>query len=301
MKCLLVYNPYSKSRKAAKRVDYIKNILGKKYDTVDVFCTKGVKTITDCVSEKCNSYDLIVVCGGDGTVNETINGLMKADSKTPIGIIPTGTCNDLAKMLNFSKNINKQLDLILNGSIVKMDTCKINESYYTYASAIGKYTDVSYTAKRPIKRIFGRLAYFIAGIREFPKYTKLDLRINVDRNQIIGRFYVILALNTDRVAGFNIHRIKPVKLNDGIIDLTLVEKNGNSITWPRLAKFFIRGDKQKKGVKNIQVKHIEIECDEPFNINADGELACKTNHVVIDVCKERLNIIVSDDIKNKYF
>ncbi len=301
MKCLLMYNPFSKSGNINKNLDYIKKRLSEKYETIDTFCTQAPKSITKQLYMVGNNYDLVVVCGGDGTVNEAINGLVGSKCSASLGVIPTGTCNDLSKMLGFSKNIKKQLNIILNGVSVKMDTCKMNDVYFSYGCAIGKYTDVSYKAKRKIKRIFGRLAYFLAGISEFGKYTKLDLIVktpDVYRNK---RYYVVLVLNANRVAGFNIKRIKGVKLNDGMIDLTLIEKNGNFITWPRLAHFFIRGEKCKKGVENIRTNHIEIESYENLNINTDGELADSTNKVIIDVCKESLNIIVDKDIQNKYF
>jgi YegS/Rv2252/BmrU family lipid kinase len=301
MKCLLVYNPYSKSRRVTRHFEYIFKRLNKKYETVDTYCTHGPRSITEYVYNNHQNYDLIVVCGGDGTINEAMTGLVKAKSRTTLGVIPTGTCNDLSKMLNFSKNIKKQLSTILHGVVVKMDICKMNDNYFSYGCAIGKYTDVSYKAKRPIKRLFGRLAYFLAGLSEFVKYTKLDLIVKVNNQVINNRFYVVLALNANRVAGFNIKRIKDVKLNDGVIDLTLIEKNEHFITWPRLAKFFITGDKAKKGVTNIRTNHIEIDSYEDLNINTDGELAEKTNKVTIDVIKQALNIIVSNEIKKKFF
>ena len=301
MKCLLIYNPFSRSRKVKNHIDFIVRYLGRKYDSIEIYCSKGIKSITKFVYERNRDFDLIVVCGGDGTVNEAINGLLKSDSKTPIGIIPTGTCNDLSKMLCFHKSLKKQLDLIINGTVVSMDTCKINDSFYTYAAAIGKYTDVSYCAARRAKRIFGRIAYFLAGLGEFGKYIKLQLKIKTDKNYIEGNYYVVLALNTDRVAGFKINREQNIKLNDGLIDLTLIEKNGESITWPRLAKFFIRGDKQKKGVHTFKTNHIEIISKEDLKVNTDGELAYNTKNVVIDVLPKTLNIVVSKNIKDKYF
>ena len=301
MNCLIIYNPYSKSRKAVKRLDYIKNRLKTKYSVIDEFCTCGVKSITTYVYDNCNNYSLIVVCGGDGTVNEAINGLVSANSKTTLSIIPSGTCNDLAKMLGISKNVKKAVNNILYGHDVLMDVNKINDKYFTYASAIGKYTNVSYDAKRKNKRLFGRLAYFLEGLREFPKYTKLDLNIKADDYEINGRYYVLFALNSDLVAGFRIKRSLGVKLNDGIIDLTLIKKNENSLTWPRLAKFFLRGDKQKKGVETYHVSHIIVDSNEDFNVNTDGELALTNNHIEIDVIKEALRIRISDETIDKFF
>lgn len=301
MKALVVYNPYSKNNKIEKNIEYIKDTLLNKYDRVDFFKTQGEKSITNHIEKVHNEYDLIIVSGGDGTINEAINGLAKVNSKTTLGIIPSGTCNDFSKMLKYSKNIKKQLNNILNGYICPIDICKVNDRYFTYGLALGKYTDVSYKAKRNIKRIFGKVAYFIQGLKEFFKYTKLDLSIKTNDLDINDKYYCLLALNSSIVAGFKIKRKNKVKLNDGLIDLTLIKKNTKGLTWPRLMMFFLFGDKQKIGVNTYQASHVEINSSEKLYINTDGELALVTNNLVIDVLKNHLNIIVSDKIKNKYF
>lgn len=300
MNCLIVYNPYSKKNKIEKNIDYIKSRLSIKYNKVDFYKTHGVKSITSYLIENCNNYDLIIVSGGDGTVNEAVNGLVSASYKGALSVIPSGTCNDFSSELKYSKNVKKQINNILNGVLVSLDICSINDSYFTYGLAIGKYTDVSYKANRRTKRLFGRLAYFMVGLKEFTKYTRLDLDIEIDGNTLSGAYYSVLVLNSDKVAGFKIKK-NNVKLDDGLIDIVLVEKNLKGLSWPRLAYFFLFGAHHNKNIKAYKAKEIKIKSNNVLEINADGELATKSKEALIKVLNKKINIIVSEKIKNKYF
>ncbi len=301
MKSLIVYNPYSKKNKIYENTEYIKERLSCVYDTVDFFETSGVKSITKYLIQNSSHYDLVIASGGDGTVNEAVNGLVSASYKGKFAVIPSGTCNDFSHLLNYSKNIKKALDNILEGETVKLDICSLNDTYFTYASAIGKYTDVSYTAKRGIKRFLGRAAYFLAGLKEFTKYTRLDLSLEIDDKKISGTYYTLFALNTNKVAGFKIKREVPLKLDDGLIDIVLIEKNLKGISWPRLAYFFLFGARHHKKIKAYSAQRVKINSSVPLDVNSDGELALTKEDITINVLKQKLNIIVSKKIKDKYF
>ena len=282
MNCLVVYNPYSKKNKIEKNIDYIKASLSTKYSTIDFYKTHGVKSITEYLKENSNNYDLIIVSGGDGTVNEAVNGLVEASYKGDFSVIPSGTCNDFSTLLKFSKNIKKQIETILKGVSTPLDICTINDSYFTYGLAIGKYTDVSYKANRKTKRVFGRLAYFIEGLKEFTKYTKLDLDIEIDDKIFSGSYYTVLVLNSNKVAGFKI-RNNSVLLDDGLIDVVLI------------------GAKHNKKIKAYKACEIKITSKKALKINADGELAAVSNEALIKVLNKKINIVVSEKVKSKYF
>ncbi len=300
MNCLVVYNPYSKKNKIEKNIDYIKSTLSTKYNNIQFYKTHGVKSITKYLKECSNDYDLIIVSGGDGTVNEAVNGLVEASYKGDFSVIPSGTCNDFSTLLKYSKNIKKQLENILKGVSTPLDICAINDSYFTYGLAIGKYTDVSYKANRKTKRVFGRLAYFIEGLKEFTKYTKLDLDIEIDDIKFSGSYYTVLVLNSDKVAGFKI-RNNTVRLDDGLIDVVLIEKNLKGLSWPRLAYFFLFGAKHNKKIKAYKARNVIIKSNKSLEINADGELGAVSSEALIKVLNKKINIVVSEKIKNKYF
>ncbi len=299
MKVLIVYNPYSRNNKIEKYKDYLIKKLKSKYDTIDFYKTHGIRSITDYVYKNINDYDALIISGGDGTINEAITGVVKVSSNVLVSIIPSGTVNDLASLLGYSKNIKKSVKKILTNTNEYMDICKINDRYFSYAAAAGKYTNVSYKTPRFLKRLFGPLAYLFYGMKDFFKYEKLDLDITYDNSKISGAYYVIFLLNTKRVAGFKFDKTNDVKLNDGKIEIALINKS--KVTWPRLAKFFLLGNKAKKGIELISASNIKITSSKEIDINTDGELACKANEIDVQVLKQKVNFSISKKIKNKYF
>lgn len=301
MKALVVYNPFSGHQKLNKKIDFIKNGLKKKYEVIDVFSSTCEKSITSHLASCANNYDLIIVSGGDGTLNEAVTGMVMASSKTKLAYIPGGTVNDVGNLLKLSKNVKKGLWNALHGRDVYLDVCKINDRYSIYAIGAGKYTDVSYKARRGVKRAFGKMAYFMEAALQFGAKRQMDLEITADGNEISGKYYVILGLNSQRIAGFRLYRRKPVYLDDGKIDLTLIEKNIGGLTWPRLALFFIFGDHHKKGIKTLSVSNVNIKSNEDIDFNTDGELAFSSKEATITVLPKAIHMIVSPKIKHKYF
>jgi YegS/Rv2252/BmrU family lipid kinase len=301
MRCLVIFNPYSGTQKINKNLRFIKDTLKTKYSEVVFYHSHGEKSITEYLSMHANDYDLIVLSGGDGTMNEAMTGMIQAKSFTPISYIPAGTCNDFGNMLELKQSLKKSLDLALNGEVVSIDCVKANDKFFIYACGCGKYTDVSYKAPRITKRIFHKMAYFIDAVRQFGKESKMNLEFKSEKDSFTGVYYVMLGLNSCRIAGFDLFRKNKLKLDNGYIDITLIEKNLGGLTWPRLALFFLFGDKKKVGVKTIRCKKCQIKADEMVNLNCDGEFAMSTDEINIEVIPKALNIIVSHKIKKEYF
>ena len=155
MRALVLYNNYSGKNKAALKLDYICTILKTKYEIVECFKSTHPKSITECILEKGTSYDLILGVGGDGTVNELINGIMRLNKKPILAYIPEGTCNDAARTLGLTKNLKKTLKTIMAGDSRKIDAFKVNDKYFIYGLAAGCFTEISYNASFRVKRKFG--------------------------------------------------------------------------------------------------------------------------------------------------
>ena len=158
-------------------------------------------------------FDMLLVAGGDGTLNEVVNGIMTLDKKPRIGYIPTGTVNDVAHLLGIPRNIKKALNLILEtGELRKMDVSKINNTYFTYAAATGKFAKASYDLKRSDKKRFGSLAYVVRGITDMFYDYKMPLKITHEQGVIDMTFTLLLFLNGPRVGGINLFFNQEVKI-----------------------------------------------------------------------------------------
>lgn len=305
MKCLIVYNPFSGKQKFIKHKEYVKKRLLEKYEEVNIFRSIAQKSITQYIASFGMFFDTLVACGGDGTLNEAINGLMQIpeDKRPTLAYIPSGTVNDVGHMLKLNRNITKIVDLILYGEPTKMDVCKIANHHFIYAAGVGKFTDVSYKASKKMKRRFGRMAYFLEGLRSITaeETIEMELTFNDVEERVGGKYYVVLALNSRHIAGFKLHRKKPTKLNDGLIDITMLDSSRFHFSIINLAAFFMLGDFWTSGVTTYQCSKVKLKSKQELSYNVDGEYACKSDDVEIEVVPQAINIIVHPKAKKRYF
>lgn len=301
MKALICYNPFSGKQKIEKYLEYIEQRLHTKFEVVDLFRSLYEKTITRYIISFASNYDLLLVIGGDGSLNEAVNGLMNIENKPTLAYIPMGTVNDVGHMLKLNKRIKKCLDIILEGHTAKMDVCQIEDKYFSYGCGIGKFTNVSYDVPLKAKKRFGRMAYFIEAAKHLQANEKMTLKIETEDGIVEDNFYVVLALNGRRVAGFKPHRDVKPKLNDGIIDLTLISIAPLRLSLYNLIFFFLLGERYKIGIKYIKINKCKIISEEEIPYNVDGEYAFSKKEVEIKVIKEAINIIVNKKILKKYF
>ena len=301
MKALICYNPYSGKQAFERDLPYVNLRLKEKYDEVIVFRSVAPKSITTFIKNFAVDFDLILIAGGDGSLNEAINGIMTLNYRPKIAYIPYGTVNDVGHMLKLNNSIEKTMDIILEGNKVEMDICKIDDRYFTYACAAGSFTNVSYEASSRLKKTFGRMAYFIEAAKEISLDQRMNLTIETNDQVITGTYYVVMALNSKRLAGFRIHRREKTKLNDGIIDLTLLSMAKFKMSVFRLIFFFLFGEKYKYGMDYIKTGKFKLKSDKPLNFNVDGEFAFTANEINLEVCPRAIDFIVNKKVYKQYF
>lgn len=247
-----------------------------------------------------SGYDLLLVAGGDGTLNEVVNGIMTLEKKPKIGYIPTGTVNDVAHLLGIPRNVKKAIKLILeNGECRKMDLSKLNNTYFTYAAATGKFAKASYDIKRSDKKRFGSLAYVVRGITDMFYDYKMPLKISYEGGVIEKTFTLLLFLNGPRVGGVNLFLIRKSKLNDGIIEARIFERR-RYLTLFKILSFFAIGGLVTRGGHMLKSSFYEIEANDSVEWNTDGEQT-ERGTARIDVVKEAIEIYVSKKASKHLF
>lgn len=278
------------------------NRLSKRFDQIDCHPTKNPQDATKIAREACGVYDYLIFAGGDGTFNEVIQGISGEDKRPILGYLPTGTTNDIAKTLGISRNIKKAVDIILEGNTIQHDICRANECYFAYVAAAGTFTSISYTTKQKAKKALGKLAYFINGIKDALKPYRLDLKITLDDHKVVeGNYAMILVMNSKSVAGFLFNKM--TKLNDGIIDVVLIENAKKGIksklisTLSRIIKLFTLGlynATKDRYVKHYQASKVKIEVSDKFDWCLDGEKGT-SGPLNIQVLKEHIQIFAKKD------
>lgn len=294
-----IINPSSGRQSMEKKVDALSKLLLDDGYILSKFFTKKKDDAMKEALETCNEdWDLIIACGGDGTVNEVIEGIMKSKRKVPISILPSGTVNDFASYLQIPKNIPDYFQMIQKANIIDIDVGRVNSEYFANVAAGGILTSVGYQADVEYKAIFGRLAYYFEGLKEItqdgfnPKPFKA--RIISDEYNSEEEILLFVISNSSSIGGFK-NLAPEADVIDGLLDVIIIRKSPMT----ELANIFfnvLTGEHiRHPNVKYFKTKSITIDTDSDVDIDMDGEYAGKlpaTFHAI----PKALKILVKEDL-----
>ncbi|NLY75961.1 MAG: YegS/Rv2252/BmrU family lipid kinase [Firmicutes bacterium] len=217
-------------------------------------------------------FDLAVISGGDGTINFVANILLKNHLQLPIGIIPSGTSNDLARNLKIPPNYKKAVDLIAAGKTCLIDVGLINKrTYFLSSCAGGLFTDVSYQTEGELKRSIGPLAYYLKGVQELSRINPFRLTVKTKSTTIEEEVLLFFILNGPHVAGLT-DLVKEAKPNDGWLRLVMI-KNCDPIGLTGiflniLGRFSLKNNNK---VRIETASEFELSSDREIVLSIDGE------------------------------
>ena len=286
---LLIVNPCAgRTKSRAGTFDIVNKFSTNDYE-FSIHTTTCQGDATNIVRKNYDDKQLVVCCGGDGTLNETINGVMDMPNRLPIGYIPTGSTNDLATTLGIPTDINKATDLIMSGHTNSYDLGLFNNRYFSYVASFGAFTKSSYATSQKMKNRLGHMAYILNGIGELKNIRAIHMKIEYDGGVLEDDFMFGSVSNSTSVAG--LFRFKPedVKLNDGIFELLLVKKISLASVPIALGK--IRAQQYDgKQIIFLRTSKVKITSDESVAWTLDGEYGGAHKTVMIHVLEKAVEI-----------
>jgi YegS/Rv2252/BmrU family lipid kinase len=239
-----------------------------------------------------NEYDIIVVCGGDGTLNEVITGLMQAGVNCRLGYIPSGTLNEWSSGLNISRNIPQAARDIVNGKEITLDIGKFGSKYFSYTASFGAFTSASYSAPQEVKNVLGQAAYFFEGIKSLNNIKPVHLKFICDEREVEGDFLFGAVSNSMSVGGIVKFDESAVKLNDGEFEVLLIRKPDNILKLQPLVEGIIHQELDREGMEFFHTKEITVIGGEGLSWTLDGEFAEGSQTVKIQNIHNAINLIV---------
>jgi len=295
MKCVYIYNPNSGNGKVLKYKDFILSSLREKFGEVEEMPTTKAGDASIYSKNACGKYDYLFVSGGDGTLNEVINGMGEAENKPIIGYIPTGTVNDVARSLKIPFSIKKAVKNILEGEPFEHDIFKVNDRYGIYVCCTGLFTSSSYATTQNVKKRLGKIAYFFKGAKDVFTARPVCVTLKTQNETISQKCALVLILNSRSTAGFLLN--KNASLNDGVVEVVLIHSHDKKVKLSdiiRTANIFAFGLDRHKTSKHITyrlLKNFTMQVDDGAIINLDGE---KTSSGTFDfsVINKGVKIIV---------
>ncbi|WP_129738023.1 diacylglycerol/lipid kinase family protein [Massilimicrobiota timonensis] len=295
MKCLFIINPSAGTKTIQKKLDQIigQMILKKLVSTIDVFYTeKKDDAYQYCLKLKDDDYDFVVSVGGDGTVNEIINGFIENHLQTPLAILPGGTVNDFANHLHLPHDTDDFIQMIEDFQIMKVDIGKVNEHYFANVIAGGMFSDISFQVSKADKERFGPLAYYISGIRQLPTqlHTSLHLKITADDQTFEEDAKLFIITNTSQVGGFK--DITPhANVQDGQLDLLIIKNCSTTDLISLFKDYKLNNHEKSPFITYVQAKELTIACDKDIIYDVDGEKGT-TFPIHVSVKKQSLCVII---------
>ena len=200
---MLIYNPHAGKGKVKNALHTIIEGFFQEGDLVTCFPTAHKDHATELIQTYGKDFELLICCGGDGTLNEVINGLLSLKQPLPLAYIPSGTVNDFANTLKLSANAQKAVAAFKEGNTFACDICSFNDRFFTYVAAFGAFTEVSYRTPQATKNLLGRAAYFLEGLKQFPNITTYHMRITASDRIIDDDFVFGAVTNARSIAGFH--------------------------------------------------------------------------------------------------
>lgn len=282
-KVFLVGNPCSGTMKLKNNLLEIVRILSYAGYLVTVYPTKFRGDATQTIAELSDEYSIIICCGGDGTLNEVISGMMQNKNRYRLGYIPAGTLNEWSSSLHISRNILTAAKDIVDGRIIALDIGTFDGNYFTYTASFGAFTDASYSAPQEIKNVLGQAAYLLEGVKSLTNIKPYKMTFEHDNMVISGEFLFGAVTNSLSVGGIIKLDETQVKLNDGMFEVLLIRKPETVTQLNQILTSIMKKDFSNPCFEFFKTNKLSVKTETLFSWTLDGEQGTpKTNEYIIE-------------------
>ena len=271
-KMLLLVNPKAGQKKAIKALWEIIHIFNRAGYSVITHITAGNNDGREAVAQYADDVDVVVCCGGDGTFNETLSGVIESGKKLPMGYIPAGSTNDFACSLNLSGDVVKAARDIAEGLPDELDVGSFDGRYFSYVASFGLFTKTSYSTPQEMKNIFGHAAYILSGIQEISQIKTYHLKfILTDGTEIEDNFVFGAVSNSTRFGGVLSLSKELVDLQDGMLELLLIRAPKDILELADCVRALQHQTYDNPMITFLKDSHFKISTPENLNWTLDGE------------------------------
>ena len=290
-KLLFIMNPFSGQKKANKVLPEILLLFAQAGYDVTTAMTTGQGSASHTAKRLGGSVDLVVCCGGDGTMNETITGMLQGGHTTPLGYIPSGTTNDFANSLKLSHDPIQAAKDILEGQPVPYDIGKFNDRYFCYVASFGAFTKASYAVPQNLKNALGHTAYVLGGISELSQIRNEHVRMEIDGEIIEDDFLFGAICNSTSIGGILTLPPDRVDMGDGIFEVMLI-RSARNLT--ELTECITAVQNQTYNCSMITFRpanSIKITCDPYLAWTLDGEKADGNKEIQVENLHHAMHLV----------
>lgn len=270
----VIYNPSSGKELAGYKVFGVAETVMSVDDVEFLFyATKKKGDGEEAAIRACQyGYDMIIACGGDGTVHEIVNGMMKCPTRPKLAIMPAGTVNDFAEQLNLPKAKANFASLIMKYNFRTIDIGRINDDYFVNVVGGGAFTTIAHNVTLDSKTILGKYAYYYQAAVQVPGELEVCENITyiIDGKEYSYKTLLFLVINSAGAGGFK-YLCPKAKLDDGLLDMVIFEKTNNAELFQIFTKVFNGQHITHPKVHYFQAENIKIIPENKLLIDTDGD------------------------------
>ena len=290
---LFIYNPTSGKGRVAEGLSQILDIFTKSGWLTTAYPTQGKRDAARIARELAPQYDRVVCAGGDGTLSETVAGLMELEHPPLLGYIPFGSTNDCAVNLNLPKVPTRAAVIAASTGVAQpSDIGKLNGAPFVYVAAFGAFTQVAYDTPQDLKNTFGHLAYVLEGIASLPTISPFHLKVEYDGQFLEDDFYFGMVSNALSIGGIRRPNSEQVVLDDGLFEVDLVKKPVSIADVADGFQSLIVQTPASAGARiHFQASRLVFTCEKPIPWTIDGEYGGSREVNEVVNCQGALNII----------
>lgn len=295
-KLMLIVNPIAGKSRAKYNIANIAALFYKNNYEPAIYFTSPDCGAEDLIEMHAKDFDIVACCGGDGTVSEAIEGMMKLGNCPPLGYIPCGTTNDLAASLDLPKNMKRAATTIAREEPIPIDIGSFgNECHFAYIASFGAFTEVSYATPQRAKNIFGRFAYIFEAMKCMHKIKPYHMKVESEGRIIEDDFIFGSVTNSTSVAGLFKFDKDLVDFNDGLYEILLVKRPKRFRTVIGIVLSMLNTTYKHDHITLFQASKVKLTSDEGLEWAIDGEHRSASNVVEITNNHNAIQLIRRDN------
>lgn len=250
----------------------------------------GTKT-EETIAKEAVNYEKIVAVGGDGTLNNVVNGILNGNADVPLGYIPLGSTNDFAYSLGLPKKINEACERIANNEPRFIDIGSFGDRNFVYIACTGMFAEASYMTSQQLKNTIGHSAYLLKGLFSLKDTKKMQYKVTADDVTLDGEFLFCAVSNTLRAGGVVSLPKNEVEFDDGLFELTMLKAPKRITHGTSIVSDLIHNRLDSDNFVRHRARNFKIEVEEESGWSLDGENGGNHNSVSIEIKQKALRFI----------
>lgn len=270
----LIINPNAGTRQGRRFLPEMISAFNRADYLCSVYITEKRGDAADFARAHAGEADLVVACGGDGTLNEVISGLLTGGHQTPLGYVPCGSTNDFANGIGIPADPLTACEAVISGREQSLDVGRFGDDrYFSYTASFGAFTSVSWSTSQNVKNVLGHAAYILEGIRSLADIRPIHMKVTADGREEEQDYLFGAVCNSTSLGGVLKLEDSEVHMSDGLFEALLIPFPPDLIVLNRVLTALRTRHYEDPSLLFLRASSFDFESEGEIKWTLDGEEA----------------------------